>query len=232
MGNNMKAILIPMLLCIGISTGEILFSDDFEDGNADGWTELNTGATYFVSGGWYHFVHSAPDDCSAGSYSGDIGGAMSIADYSILVEVQPKEGEGGPWARLGAGALTGYWFIINPEIDVVAIVRSDGAGPPIVLTATTMSLQYQEFYWMRFEIDGAVMGGKVWTGTPADEPATWLLLANDATYSDPGSVCLFSHDNNEGGDASLHFEWDNIEVSDDITLELPAGTWAGIKTSF
>jgi hypothetical protein len=57
---------------------------------------------------------------------------------------------------------------------------------------------------MRFEVCGDLLGGKVWMGTRGDEPSTWLLLANDTTYPDPGSVCLFSYASVTSGEASLY----------------------------
>jgi hypothetical protein len=208
---------------------EVLFFDDFSDGVADGWTELQTGATYFVSGGWYHMIHTGPDLVTAGSFNGDQAGSMSVADYSLLTEIYPRAGEAGPRVRFDPADLTGYWLMMDPASDTVALARMDPSGPPVVLTSTTMVLEYYEYYWMRIEINESMIGGKVWQGTAGDEPSTWLLTAADATYATPGSICMFCR--NEDSTASIHNDFDNIEVRDDVTVSLDAETWGGIKAS-
>jgi len=228
----MRFVIMAAVLAAGTCPAEVLFSDDFEDGVADGWTELPTGASYYVSEGWYVLEFAAADEVTAGTYSGDTGSGMSVADYSILLEVTPRAGTGGPWARLGTGSMTGYTLLLDPESDLVAILKCNAAGDPEVLSATTEDLHYNQPYWVRFEVCGDLLGGKVWTGPSSLEPSTWLLMANDVAYADAGWVCLFSHDSDPGGEASLDFMFDNVEVSDDLTLELSAGTWASIKAAF
>ncbi|MCK4807216.1 MAG: hypothetical protein KAT09_06200, partial [Candidatus Aegiribacteria sp.] len=87
-------------------------------------------------------------------------------------------------------------------------------------------------YWMRFEIRDNLLGGKVWTGTPEDEPSEWIVQATDNSVSAPGSIVLFCQAPMEGDRISMSAMFDDVEVSDDLTLELHAGTWASIKSSF
>jgi len=208
---------------------EILFSDDFEDGIADGWTPTSEGATYFVSDGWYHILHSEAEDCSAGAYNGDQAGSMSVADYSLLVEIYPRQGDSGPVVRYDNVSGSGYWFVMNPEMDGVALVRLSGSGSPEILAIEFLPLSFLDYYWMRIEVSGSLLGGKVWQGSPADEPDEWFITATNTEITLPGSICLYAHNSNPGGTASVHNDYDNVQVSDDITLGLAGVTWASIK---
>ena len=228
----MKLSIVLMAALFGFSSAGVLFSDDFEDGNADGWTEMSTGPTYFVGSGWYHMVHSGPDHVTAGAYTGDAGGSMSVADYSLLMEIYPREGEGGPVVRYDPATGSGYWLVMNPEGDGVALVKTSTSTSPVILEMVSMSLEYLDNYWMRIEVTGSSIGGKVWQGGVGDEPEDWLITAEDSSLSDPGSIALYCHGGNEGGTASLHIEFDDIEVTDDLSLPLEASTWGGLKAIF
>lgn len=225
----MNTVFVCLCLIFGFSSADILFSDDFEDGNPDGWTPLATGASYFVSGGWYHMLHSEAENCTAGSYNGDQGGVMSVANYSFLTEIYPREGQAGPIVRYDSSAGAGYWFVLNPEADAVALVIMSQSGSPDVLATEFISLSYLDYYWMRIEVSGSLLGGKVWQGNPGDEPEEWLITASDASITSPGSICLYAFDMEAGGTATVHNDYDNIEVSDQVTLHLEGVTWAGIK---
>lgn len=115
-----------------LCSAEVLFSDDFEEGNADGWIPVSTGATYFVTGGWHHILHSQSENCTAGSQTGDQGGSMSVPDYSLLTEIYPRDGTAGPVVRYDPATATGYWFVMNPELDGVALVKISGSSGPVV----------------------------------------------------------------------------------------------------
>ena len=227
----MKTVFVCLCLFFGFSNADVLLSDDFEDGNPDGWTPLATGASYFVNGGWYHMLHSEPENCTAGSYNGDQAGAMSVANYSFLTEIYPRDGQAGPVVRYDFSTGEGYWLVMNPEADGVALVKMSQSSPPDILATEFISLTYLEYYWMRIEVSGSLLGGKVWQGTSSDEPDEWLLTATDASIVSPGSICLYAHDMESGGTASVHNDYDNIEVSDQVTLHLDAVTWGGIKAS-
>lgn len=84
---------------------------------------------------------------------------------------------------------------------------------------------------MRVEISGSMIGGRVWQGSPGDEPDEWLITAEDSSLTSPGSICLYAHDMEPEGTATVHNDYDNIEVSDDVTLALESLTWAGIKAA-
>lgn len=225
----MKYSVSILIVVSAVCYSSVLFSDDFEDGNADGWTQFSTGATYFVSDGWYQMVNSQAEDCSVGAYNGDQAGSMSVADYSLLTEIYPRQGDSGPVVRYDDASSTGYWFVINPEFDGVALVRMSASGSPEILAIEYITLSYLEYYWARIEVSGSLLGGKLWQGSPGDEPEEWLITASDATITSPGSICLYAHNSNPGGTASVHNDYDNIEVSDDLTLALSGVTWGSIK---
>lgn len=225
----MKLVFVCLCLIFGLSSADVLLSDDFEDGNADGWTPLATGASYFVNGGWYHMLHSESENCTAGSYNGDQGSVMSVADYSFLTEIYPRAGQPGAVVRYDNSTGEGYWLVMNPDEDAVALVKMSQSGSPDILATELITLSYLDYYWMRIEVSGSLLGGKIWQGTPGDEPEEWLITATDASLTSPGSICLYAVDMEPGGTATVHNDYDNIEVSDQVTLHLEGVTWGGIK---
>ena len=224
------AVLVLALPCP--SPAEVLFSDDFDDGAADGWFELPTGATYEVTDGWYHFLMDAPDDAVAGSSSGDQSGSMSVPDYSLRAALIIDAGLGGLATRFTGISWQGYIVALEPEMDMAAIIRCDGFSvEPTALAILPITIELGQVYWVRFEVSGDLLGAKIWQGTVEDEPSEWMLLAQDGTYSSPGSIGLGALDSAEGGTASLDCSFDEVAVTDELSLELDPVTWAEIKAS-
>jgi hypothetical protein len=60
----------------------------------------------------------------------------------------------------------------------------------------------------------------------------WTEISNGALYHVASGIYHFSYDSESSSEASLLIEWDNVEVTDDITLELTAGTLAATESSF
>ena len=83
--------------------------------------------------------------------------------------------------------------------------------------------------WMRLEVSGTSLGGKVWTGTPGDEPDEWLLEAEDDTQTAPGSVALFVTGPYASGRVTWTCGFDDVSVTDEISLPMTHGTWAALK---
>ncbi|MBN1433834.1 hypothetical protein JW921_03685 [Candidatus Fermentibacterales bacterium] len=230
MGWKMTAIAAAALLAPAAPSGDVLFFDDFSDGVADGWFELPLGAVYTVENGWYCFDHTAPDEAVAGASNGDQGGSMSVADYSMRVTVIPRAGFVGLAVRFTGILWQGYMLAIDPETDMAAIIRFDGfTADPTILSGVPHSLEYGQQYWLRFEVSGQLLGGKIWQGSPEDEPSSWLLLAQDSSYQSPGAIGLGAMDIEEGSTAVLDADFDEVEVTDDISLSLTQSTWARVK---
>ncbi len=227
----MRIGLLPVLfLVIGVGA-DVLFQDDFEDGYADGWTELpSSGVDYEVLDGWYRVSGSFPEQVLGASLNGDQGGSMSTADYSILVHVEETEGDFGLLARFSPFTYTGYVAYLNPVYDIAVLARLDGpSSEPEPLGVMYYDTQPGVPYWLRFEISGSLAGVRIWTGSVGDEPGDWLLTAVDATWQQAGAVGLYAVDSQSGGTAEIDTRFDDVTVTDDVTLELDSVTWASLK---
>lgn len=209
---------------------EVLVEDDFDDGNADGWLEIPTGATYEVVDGRYHFYQASTDTVYAGSVTGDLYGAMSVPDYSVRAEVEIAAGlMGGVVSRFDMFSASGYMLgLLTEGGGVLAINRID-EGVPTVLAYTMTEVTHGQEYWVRFEVSDSLLGAKIWTGDVSEEPQTWNLTVTDGSYSDPGSAGLFALDTPDRTAVEMDVWFDDFLVEDDLTLDLPAETWGGIK---
>lgn len=224
----MRLFLLFLAFASPVGAG-VLFSDDFSDGDADGWMTY-PGASYAVEDGWYCFAQSAPEQALAASLNGDNGGGMSVADCSLRARAMPFLGQFGLMIRFSIFYFHGYAVVFMPEYGMAALVRIDGlAQDPVPLALAPVSVTAGQSYWIRLEAAGALLGVKMWQGTTEDEPGSWLLLANDNSYLTPGSIGLLAMDADSGGTAVLDAHFDDIVVTDDLTLDLSSSTWAGIK---
>jgi len=226
----MRLTVAAALAAATLICAEVLVEDDFDDGTADGWLEMPTGATYEVVDGRYHFYQASTDTVYAGSVTGDLYGSMSVADYSIRAEVEIAAGlMGGVVSRFDMFAASGYMLSLLTEGGgVVAINRID-QGAPTALAYTLTDIAYGQKYWVRFEAADSLLGTKVWTGEAADEPQAWNLTVVDETYGEPGSAGLFGLDTPDAKAVEMDVWFDDFLVEDVLTLDLPASTWGGIK---
>jgi len=231
-GVGMKYCAVVLLLLLTSGFSDVLIYDDFEDGTADGWLEM-PGASYEVSGGRYHFSHSAADTVIAGSLTGDIFGSMSAASYSIRTEIEIDYGDiTGVLGRFDLFGMDGYVVTLITEMGgLLAISRMDN-GQIQILAYTLISIVPGQEYWVRFELNEHLLGAKVWTGDVSDEPGYWQLTVSDSTYPDPGSVGLIALDESTGGTAQFSVWFDEFLVEDDLSLDLGAHTWSSIKAVF
>lgn len=228
----MRVLLPPLLALVALAPAEELVYDDFEDGVADGWLEMPSGAEYEVVNGRYHFIHSDADSAGASSLTSDMAGSMSVASYSIRAEMEIEYGDlTGVAARYDYSDDSGYTLSLLPESGgVMAISRFDQGVMELLAYVVTPITCGQE-YWVRFELSGDLLGAKVWTGDPANEPANWMVTVYDSTYGDPGYAGLIAWDEEVGGTAELSTWYDEFLVEDDLTLNFPASTWGSIKSA-
>jgi len=229
MRGSLTAAAILTMLCYA----DILFEDDFDDGNADGWIEIVPEATYEVNGLFrYEMSFEGAENIDAVSANSDIPGQMSLPDYSVLVEVLAHDpcDEIAACVRLviGGTSSTGYLAMLRFDIGEVSIKRYDGGMTWINLAQTSFSLDYEQLYWLRFECVGDSLLTKVWQDTPGDEPGEWLLAVSDGTYSEPGYFALLAA---AYGGGAYDGEFDNVCVTDP-TLSMTIRTWSAIKAYF
>jgi hypothetical protein len=124
--------------------GEVLFSDDFSDGNADGW--VSDGGTWTVADGAYFQSNKSG---SAMAFAGD----MAWTDYEVEVKVTPVEtsknvavmlsGRADGAANRYIGAYNEGKLTINRRIDGNDSVLAEGSYTMSVGKTYTMKLVFQ-----------------------------------------------------------------------------------------
>lgn len=219
---------LGLLFCTAAAQ-EILFTDDFSDGNADGWYELGTGAQYEVID--YRYCISAGSGIEHGStFCADGPSGMSTVNYSVFVEFTTHSPTHGVlvYARADYDFETGYFLYLRTYQDQVRICRQD-VDTWTELADTAFTFEYDQFYWARFMCCGDSFFGKVRQGELADEPLDWLLQASDTTYSDAGYFGLGAV--NAGAMSGIDAEFDNVLVTGQ-QLVLDPVTWTAIKATF
>ncbi len=229
----MKVILTALILVSGgIAFAEILFEDDFSDGDADGWLEWTSGyganAQYNVVDEEYVLSNSGTGWIPAASHNGDQSGMMSTPDYSIVTQITPVSCfRAGILARGYIPTFTGYLLVIIPSTNTFGISKLTSSGPEMI-TSLSMPLSYNQTYWVRFQVEGTTLSGKIWQGTVGDEPADWQVTCSNSLYTGAGRMgcfcCTFGTDDK----AILNVRYDNISVSS-TGSSLESSTWASIK---
>lgn len=229
-GYTMKLTLTLLLLSFMPLFGDILFEDDFQDGNADGWIELVPEATYSVNEFFrYEMSFEGTENIDAVSANSDVPEKMSVPDYSVLVEVLAHNpcDEMCICVRVQTSGSTGTGYVAMLRFDIgeISIKRFEGLGW-INLSQLDISLSFEQPYWLRFECVGDSLRTKVWLGTPESEPDEWLLAVADSTFSEPGYFALLAA---AWGGGSYNGEFDCVCVTTP-SLSLNNRTWGGIKT--
>ena len=123
----MRVLLLPVLVLSVLAAAEELIYDDFDDGVADGWLEMPSGAEYEVVDGRYHFTHSSADSAGASALTSDMAGSMSVASYSIRAEIEIDYGDlAGVAARYDYLDDSGYTLsVLTDGGGIMAISRYD-----------------------------------------------------------------------------------------------------------
>lgn len=221
------AIALTLTISVLMSAELIYFSDDFNDGNADGWTELATGAQYEVNGDLRYQITAGAGVGDASTYNADGPDGMSVSDYSICAEFcvhSPTHGASF-FARYDKSSETGYSIYFRVHADQIRIYRHDPSFTELV--QVDFPFEYDQLYWARFNCNGDSLMGKVWQGELADEPSSWLIAASDSTYTYSGYFMLSAI--NLTAQNGIDGEFDNVVVSEPVPQIVQATTWADIK---
>ena len=231
----MKVMYVTLLLITSfVVNAEVLFEDDFNDGDAVGWLEWTSGyaanAQYNVISEEYVLSNSGTGWIPAASHNGDQSGMMSTPDYSIVAQVTPVNCfRAGILARGYIPSFTGYLLVIIPSTNTFGISRLTSSGP-VSITSLTMPLYYNQTYWVRFQVEGTIISGKIWQGDVADEPAGWQLTCSNSQYTTAGRMGFFCCNFETDEKALLNVRYDNVSISSPTT-DLNSSTWASIKIS-
>lgn len=226
----MFRILLPALLLVcAASAQEVLFTDDFSDGVADGWIELVTGAHYEVVDQCY-CISGDPGIDQGSSFNSDGAMGMSKPDYSIYASFTAHDPTHGVllYVRTNYSEMTGYFFYLRVYQNELRICRYDGTTWYILVQQSDFNLEYDQVYRARFMCVDSSLMAKVWQGEYSDEPTEWDLTVQDDTYVDAGYFGIGAA--NIGGGTGFDAEFDDILVIGHET-DFTAATWASIKAS-
>ena len=224
--------LLAILLVAPWCGGQVLFEDDFSDGDYEGWYTNLFDAGYEVNGAYRFELSYSGNDQYAMPCRGDLGQVMSQRDYSVVAEVigHDPTSHVGLEVRFDPESFTGYVFYLNLLAGTYYVLRCDTLAQWESVCPSTPypgGFDYGTSYWMRLECKQDTLRAKVWEGGPALEPSEWMLEGCDETYYTYGTVCLEVF--NKLGD-DFDAEFDNIDVTAP-SLGLEPGTWARIKAS-
>jgi hypothetical protein len=227
-GEAVKNILVfSVIIVVQMCFGEVLFSDDFNDGNDDGWAHLGSASFQVING--RYFIHAQGSRGQGKSLNGDQSGVMSTADYSVLSSLVMECGmESGLIARYTGGDQWYYRMVVKPYSSRILLERKKDTGPSVLMDQCSFTLTAGSQYWIRLEVEGDSIRGRIWEGPIDQEPEEWMLTAVDNMQGEGGSLGLFA-----GGYGRI--PWSSI--FDDVTVSVPAEqqlssvTWASIKAT-
>lgn len=214
------------LSIILFAASTVLFQDDFNDGNADGW--FTTGAfTYQVLDGRYHFSGGESGN-NPRSYRGDIGIEMSTPDYSVMMDAEIEVG-------ILIGIMTRYWE--DGLYNMMLVLSIPGQSLNLyrwhwssieLLDSYPFPVQAGTTYRMKMQCSGDTFAGRVWLPVE-DEPELWFVTASDS-LSRPGAAALYAaRAPNDPTDIYLSCFYDNVVVETPEPWALTQRTWAAIK---
>lgn len=217
---------LSVLLCIS----SILFQDDFNDGNADGWFTVGT-ADYTVEDNKYHFT-AGTGIYQAISYRGETGETMSIADYCVTVDIEPNVGLfHGLSVRYSEDAQFNLMLVLCPQEQTLHILRYSFYSL-IAIDTYEMPIQAESTYRLKFQCDGTIFSGKAWD-VEESEPEEWLVSTPYPPITDNGSVALFAFAYSKSPlTITLSSFFDNVVAEESIPYALTQSSWAAIKATF
>ncbi len=205
--------LIPTFLLAGV-----VFEDNFDEGSSASWVEWDSeyaeNAIYTVTDGAYHLFNSGAGWLPAAANTYEIAGmAITSSDYSYLARVTPEDCfRAGILGRGSMSDFAGYLLVIIPPENKLVLARLVSEGPE-TLDETEITLEYGETYWMRLNMNGNLIEGKVWLGDLADEPIDYMVSANDSLYMDAGQIGAFTCNfGSEEEPAVTSVYYDDIQV--------------------
>ncbi|PIE51957.1 hypothetical protein CSA37_09270 [Candidatus Fermentibacteria bacterium] len=217
----MLSALIMAVLCSGV-----IFQDDFNDGNAEGWHEVGP-SNFQVSDGWYHFWGGGAVN-DATSFRADQGETMSTENYVITHDVKIDVGTfGGCMVRYREEGEYNIMLVLGLPQQKLLLYRWYWNSIELV-DSQPFQVEENVSYTVCFQCSGETFSGKAWeTGSP--EPGQWMVTAQD-TLSASGAAALFTAGVfSKDTDVSMSCYFDNVTVEDAEPSEFSQRTWAGIK---
>lgn len=156
----------------------VLFQDDFNDGNADGW--------YVLEGDWRVVNYEYMDDRVGAGYRMDVTtvGSPTWADYVYEAQVLLEQREGGLAFRVSDDSRSGYMTTIRPHLQDALLMKAWDfpSMSHVYLDQVAFSASYNTWYTMKVVVEGSDM-----TVYVDDQP---ILSATDAEFA-AGKIGLY-----------------------------------------
>ena len=150
--------LLTLLLCLGVAAQtQILFTDNFEDGNSSGWSK---------SGGTWSVVTDGSRVYKQSKTSGDArarAGSSSWTNYAVQARVKPLSFNGSDRfvALLGrAQSSTSYYYLTlrgSNKIELKKLV----SGSSTTLASKPFTVRAGRWYTLRIELNGTSLSAYV-----------------------------------------------------------------------
>lgn len=192
---SMVALLFAFLPAFAIQLP--LFSDDFEDGVADGWT-VQAGNWSVITDGTKVYNQIATTVTAR-----SVTGSSSWTDYSIQSTVKLVSiGTGTTYAMLMARYQNqqNYYFMAVRSNNRIEIKKQTPAGSGSALSSAAYSITLGTWYTATFEANGNVLRGYI-NGTP-------VVTATDTTTTPLVSGLVGV------GTSNTNAEFDDVLVTD------------------
>ena len=210
---RIPSVLILMSECIvfGMARGAIV-SDDFNDGNDQGWTHFDplapfaAGGTFTVPAGAYRIqAPPSPDQGALGpGRAGSLRFDATYADFFISVDVvdwvDTADQAFGLLSRIretGLGTTDGYGFLYVPVDRNFEMERFDNEVDTRIGAIIDLTLDPARDYRITFAGTGSSLTGEVFDLADLATPLI-SLTATDATYTN-GVAGLIVADASSGG---------------------------------
>lgn len=146
------AVVAGLIGFAGTASAATLLADDFNDGNATGWT--TSGGSWSVSGGVYSQTGTSSD---ARAQAGQLG----WTNYSVQVRVRANAFNGTDRfvAVLGrAQGMTSYYYLTLRSSNRVELKKLVG-GSSTTLAAASRTVSVGTWYTVRLEMSGTALRG-------------------------------------------------------------------------
>jgi type II secretory pathway pseudopilin PulG len=171
---------------VSFESGDGIFSDNFNNGNSDGWVE--EGATNWnVAAGQYKTASNG-DGISSN-------GCAAWQDYEAQVDIK-RNGSLGTGEHVGVvlryQSATQYYLARifctlctggNQNSHQYVLELVDFNTGATVLTSSSITFDNNEFYILKASIDDDTLNAKFWKKTDS-EPVGWDITATDTSYTE------------------------------------------------
>ncbi|MEV4701975.1 alpha-L-arabinofuranosidase C-terminal domain-containing protein [Actinoplanes sp. NPDC049316] len=163
--------------------GTPLFADDFDDGDADGWTVVEPRGSWSVTNGAYTQSDTAAQDTLVKA------GNITATDYDLTLKATKNAGAEGFLVAFGvqeSGEL--YWWNIGGWNNTQGAVQKGAGNSKEIVIAKPNSVVTGKTYDVRIEVRGThvrlLLDGQEWgsfTDDKVSEPFAQVVTRDDRT---------------------------------------------------